>query len=75
MRVGLYPNPTNGLVNINTNHEVQMNYSVVDTQGRIVETDTFVRQHAIDLTGLSTGIYAVRLQWDGGEKTVRIQKF
>ena len=75
----LYPNPTNGTLNIGLNHhwtgEVYVN--VVDLAGRVVLMDrmnvTGGAVNSIDLTGLSNGRYAVQLTTDHWNKTKQIE--
>ncbi len=55
----LYPNPSNGIVNINTSIPVEMN--VYDVLGKEVFSSAFQNTETIDLSYLNSGVYFVRL--------------
>jgi agmatine deiminase len=74
LAVGLYPNPTAGQIRVDVRMKTAMTYSVVDCFGRIVETGNAVGSFNIDLSGKAAGVYALNLEWEGGTKTIRIQK-
>ena len=62
----IYPNPSNGLVNINiANYVGDLQISVYDINGREVynkNMNNFNNSNAINLEKLSTGIYILKLQ-------------
>ena len=62
----IYPNPTNGLINININNYVgELQIKVFDLNGRQVynhNVTNFNNTNAINLEALSTGIYVLKLQ-------------
>lgn len=62
----IYPNPTNGLLNININNYIgELQIKVYDLNGRQVynqNVTNFNNTNAIDLESLSTGIYVLKLQ-------------
>jgi hypothetical protein len=62
----IYPNPTNGLINININNYVgELQIKVFDLNGRQVynhNVTNFNNTNAINLETLSTGIYVLKLQ-------------
>jgi agmatine deiminase len=74
LAVGVYPNPTAGQIRVDVQVKTAMTYSVVDCFGRIVEAGNAVGSFNIDLSGKSAGVYALNLEWEGGTKTIRIQK-
>lgn len=61
----IYPNPTNGMVNININNYIgELQINVYDLNGRQVynqNVTNFNNTNAIDLESLSTGIYVLKL--------------
>ncbi len=59
----LFPNPTNGLLNINLNNQTEStNLEIVDSLGRIVHKSTLrSSQNTIDVSYLQSGIFFVRL--------------
>jgi hypothetical protein len=62
----IYPNPTNGLINININNYVgELQIKVYDLNGRQVynqNVNNFNNTNTVDLESLSTGIYVLKLQ-------------
>ena len=69
--IGIYPNPTNGIVNVDFDAVKSTNLSVevVNLLGSVLKTKDFGKvngqQHkTIDLTGLSKGIYLMRFTTD-----------
>jgi hypothetical protein len=59
----LYPNPTNGIVNVSYfgNEAAQMNIEVLDLNGRVVGAFTTTDySYTLDLSNLPAGVYAVR---------------
>jgi len=68
----LYPNPTKGILNLNTNYGFENAiYSVFDMTGKRVLNDRF-NSNTIDVSGLSSGNYILRVIDNGVIKT---QKF
>jgi len=56
----IYPNPSNGIININTDIDIN-NITVYDLTGKIVEhLNNFTT--TIDLSNLKTGIYIIKFQ-------------
>lgn len=62
----IYPNPSNGLLNININNYIgELQINVFDLNGRQVynqNVTNFNNTNAINLESLSTGIYVLKLQ-------------
>ena len=63
-KIKVYPNPANDVINIAiSNYAGDLNVEMYDINGRVVksiEVD-FTGNYAIDLNGLSTGVYVVKL--------------
>jgi hypothetical protein len=55
----IYPNPSKGMVNINTTIPIEIN--IYDVLGKIVYTSALQNSEAIDLSYLNNGIYVVKL--------------
>ena len=70
--VSLYPNPTNGILNIEGNGE--MTISVMNTLGQKVLEIAATDNATIDLSGFGSGIYMVRIETGTGVKTEKIYK-
>ncbi len=64
----VYPNPTNGLINVRINNYVgKVTIQVVDLNGRIVYTaknEFFNSEKVIDLKSVESGIYVLRISGD-----------
>jgi len=68
----LYPNPTNGLLNINTTYNLENAiYTVFDLSGKRV-LNSKLSSKTIDVSMLSTGNYFLRIMVDG---LITTQKF
>ncbi len=74
MRVGLFPNPSVGVFNLNLNYDGNVKFTLIDPLGRIIKVGSFNRKAQLDLNNHFAGIYSVILEWEGGRKTVRVQK-
>jgi hypothetical protein len=61
--VSIYPNPTNGLVNINLgSNNSTLNYSISSIEGKVVETGkTSTNNITVDLSNESKGVYFIRI--------------
>ena len=72
--VGVYPNPSNGLFNINLNQSVKASFKVIDVLGKTVRNGSFDRNEVqIDLSGFPEGLYTLMVEWDGGVESVRLK--
>lgn len=67
--VSMYPNPTNGSLNIVSDVQGLMNVEVTDVLGAVARTASFNGRTTLDLTGLAHGIYTVRVS-NGKHTTV-----
>lgn len=74
----VYPNPTNDLLNIRINNYVgKVNIQVIDINGRIVneyQNEDFNVEKSINLNGLQTGIYVLKVNGDNVNFTQKIVK-
>ena len=61
--VSIYPNPTNGMVNINLgSNNSTVNYSISSIEGKVVETGkTSTNSITVDLSDESKGVYFIRI--------------
>jgi Secretion system C-terminal sorting domain len=71
--VEIFPNPTSGLVTINTG-STSTKLEVVDAQGRIVLTEVGFQQKTISLEMFRAGIYFFHLSSDKGTLVARVLK-
>ncbi len=70
--VSMYPNPTDGLLWINTEHAGNHVIEVLDMVGALVHMANFNHLTTIDLGGLAKGMYMVRIANDKGSMASRI---
>lgn len=70
--VSLYPNPTNGLITINSTEKV-LKVSLVDLSGKLIELKT-ENTSTIDLTDLNSGYYLLKIETESGSIVKKIQK-
>ncbi len=70
--VSLYPNPTNGLLNINTSMFDGYTVEVVDMLGKTVLASRANGNSTIDLRGQAKGVYAVRISSTHGSTVERV---
>jgi len=58
--ISVYPNPSNGILHINTNEEISV--SVIDLVGKTVISNQLISDNSIlDLTSLNNGVYFVKV--------------
>lgn len=72
----LFPNPTTDELFVTLPNDVNdVNYSILDAQGRIRQTGSFAKGQNISIRNLETGLYWLTVVTDKGEKgTCPIQK-
>ena len=69
-KLTISPNPTNGLVSLNTS--VVGNYELLTLDGRILESGTAKKDY--DLTKYPKGVYHLRLSTDEGTRVLKVVK-
>lgn len=58
----LFPNPVNGVLNVNISDFKSKKVEIYNSQGRLIVNKTDLNlSNTIDLAGLSSGVYFVRL--------------
>jgi hypothetical protein len=72
-QVTIFPNPTNGILNVISEMALPINYSVLDMSGRIIQSgisnqNTF----HLSLENNAEGIYQLQLQNNSELKSVKI---
>lgn len=68
--VSIFPNPTNGIVTINTMETGRHTIEVTNTLGEIVMTTSINGTNTMDMSKLSKGVYSVRIA-NGTRSTVQ----
>lgn len=70
-KLGVYPNPTSGIVNVYTDRPVTV--AVVDMLGKVVFTaNNVTRETPINLSGLQKGVYLAKISGDNLSTTEKI---
>lgn len=70
----VYPNPTTGILTLETDGAALLAVEVLDVAGRIQMRST-ARQNQVDLSALPAGTYIVRLFTEHGSSTHRVVKW
>jgi len=70
--VNIFPNPSNGLVNINVEGNLTNTIVVTDLAGKVVTTKTANGNTTIDLASFGSGVYMVKVSNDKGTSTERV---
>ncbi|HRH68768.1 MAG TPA: T9SS type A sorting domain-containing protein [Flavobacteriales bacterium] len=68
--VSMYPNPTNGILNINTTTNEKFTVEVMNVLGELMMTTKFTGMTTLDLAGFADGVYSVRIS-NGTSATVQ----
>ncbi len=68
--VSMYPNPTNGILNIHTTRSEKYTVEVMNMLGETIMTAKFSGMTTLDLAGLADGVYSVRIS-NGSTATVQ----
>lgn len=70
--VTVFPNPTNGVVNMRTSNAGTHNVEVTNVLGEVVGQTTFAGSTTLDLTELAKGVYMVRVFNEAGSMVERV---
>ena len=72
--VSIYPNPTNGMVNINFGgNNSTVNYSISSIEGKVVETGkTSTNNITVDLSTESKGVYFIRINTESTSSVYKL---
>lgn len=60
--LAVYPNPTNGLINVEANGE--FNVTVINSVGQVVYNSTMVNNTVVNLNDVSSGLYVIMIKSD-----------
>lgn len=70
--VAVYPNPTNGIINIDMNNNVVLHASVTDVTGKSI--DVAVNSGSINISAFTSGVYFLNLDTEKGTIVKKIVK-
>lgn len=70
----LFPNPTDGLINITNKTNQAFKSEVLDQLGRVILFDNSTDKQQLDISKLNQGIYFVRIRMDGKSYVKKIFK-
>lgn len=75
--INVFPNPTNGIINISINNSENLGYSIININGKIIKKGNIFRKEVkIDLTNLEKGIYILNILKKGisihNQKVIKI---
>ena len=73
--VSVYPNPSNGVFNVNTSLNETLNANVFDVAGKLIYTSTLSNSSTIDLSNFGKGTYILELSNSKGshKETLTVQ--
>lgn len=74
LSLSVYPNPAVDIVRVRMEVPTEVEYSLIDQLGRVVEVNSQQGTFNLDMSNCRSGVYALSLKWDGGQKTFRIQR-
>lgn len=71
--VNVYPNPTNGVIEIKVTDASKFNYTIVDVVGNVVSNNNVnSNKTTIDLTNNALGVYFVTISTENGSITKKV---
>ena len=73
--VSVYPNPSNGVFNVNTSLNETLNANVFDVAGKLIYSSTLTNSSSIDLSNFGKGTYILELSNSKGshKETLTVQ--
>ena len=70
----IWPNPTSGVISVQTNTSQRTIYTVLDARGKTVQQGSIKPNTGhLDLSSLSNGLYLLKVEGEGGRSTQLIQ--
>tara|TARA_B100000579_G_scaffold438045_1_gene471342 strand:- start:3166 stop:5094 length:1929 start_codon:yes stop_codon:yes gene_type:complete len=70
--LNIYPNPSNGMLNIELDEQGQFNLEINDMLGKVVCNKSISSNTMLDLTDLDKGIYFVKLSNSAATQTTKV---
>jgi hypothetical protein len=73
--MNVFPNPTNGEVNVSLPENASVNVSIFDAQGKLVAEQMNVTNNGkLNISNVTPGVYMVRLTAENAVQTFRVVK-
>src|SRR5690606_17320800 len=69
--VSFYPNRVQDILQIKTKEKL-LSYEIITADGRLVTQGKFARTYTVDMTGMTTGVYYVKVQGEGFATTGKV---
>jgi len=60
--IGIYPNPTDGVINIKSESLIELQYSILDYLGRVVISNKPLLSNSINCSTLNSGMYFIKFE-------------
>lgn len=70
--VSIYPNPSEGVITVANDNNVDMTIEVIDLVGNVVLTDATSITKELDLTKVASGVYVVKINSNGKSFTQNV---
>jgi hypothetical protein len=70
--VSVFPNPTNGVINVRTTNSGNHQVEVVNVLGELVSSTSFAGNTTLDLSTMAKGVYTVRVFNEEGSMVERV---
>lgn len=55
----VYPNPTSHVLQMQSDFPETITFQLVDINGKLIRKDSWMRTYQLDVSGLSSGVYAI----------------
>ena len=73
--MNVFPNPTNGEVNVSMPENMMVDVQIFDAQGKLVAEQANVTNNGkLNITNVTPGVYMVRLTAENAVQTFRVVK-
>ncbi|HZG00397.1 MAG TPA: fibronectin type III domain-containing protein, partial [Chitinophagales bacterium] len=72
VRVSVYPNPANGLVDITLNESLNATIELISVEGKLLQRIETIANATIDVSDVANGLYLLRIITQNGERHERI---
>ena len=75
LNISLFPNPTSDFVFLEANSESLESATLFNLQGQVIKKYSFpksTKKYELNLSGIPSGIYFIKIKWDGGEELKKV---